>query len=346
MDQIELSYDLYIGCARSNDIVHCRLNAQSGFLSKVSHLALPDVQKFGGTLPLAISPEGQHLYAACRGEPHAIHTFLIKNNGALVHQKTTNIEKNLAYIWASKYDDILYSASYVDHDISLYQIDNDHTIGKSPISANIGAHSHMFRSIKRDGQMFAFASSLGSDQICMWSAAPFIKHAALEQPDTTLQLAKGTGPRHIGFHPTLNFIYVIGELNGTITAIQYTQNKLTVQQEMLLSACLYNPRNDIAAADIHIRHDGQFLYASEKCSSTIDVFALNEKGAMSHVQTVQTEERPRSIALTRDSVFLIAAGQSSNHIACYAIHPHSGHLTFKSRLKVGKSPDWIELRPV
>ena len=55
-----------------------------------------------------------------------------------------------------------------------------------------------------------------------------------------------------------------------------------------------------------------------------------------------TEAQPRSIHITHDGRWLIAAGQCSHRVRVHAIDARTGMLSARSSCAVGQTPSWVE----
>lgn len=331
---------LYVGCALSGELYTIQLSVSTGELKYCAHEQLPGLQESGGAMPLTISRSRNTLYAVSRGNPFFIATYNIDAQGHLQHIGNTPIETNLAYIQTSVDDSYLLSASFIDHHVSIYPVQEDHSIGKTAQHINDIANAHML-SMSPDNST-VLATGLGKDVIYQWKWLPsqnnekiFLPLQGIDQ----LQLSEGTGPRHIAYHPTLFIAYIIGERNGTINAIRYNASELTHIQ----TAHLPDQQEAFQAADIHITPDGRFLYASEKATSSLHLFKVELDGTIQFEKQFSTENRPRGFSITPDGNYLVAAGQFSHHIASYHINAETGYLQLINRLAVGQSPDWIEM---
>jgi hypothetical protein len=81
------------------------------------------------------------------------------------------------------------------------------------------------------------------------------------------------------------------------------------------------------AADIHVTPDGQFLYASERQSSTLTGFRIDASNSfLTPIGHWNTETTPRSFAIDPCGRFLLAAGLHSNRLSVHAIDPEDGGL--------------------
>ncbi|WP_447527974.1 lactonase family protein [Vreelandella sp. TE19] len=332
---------LYVGCALSGELYTASLSLANGALEYVTHLRLPGLTKPGGAMPLALSRTRNTLYAVSRGEPFFIASFTIDPQGGLQHLSNTPIDTNLAYIQTTTEDTHLLSASFIDHHVSVFDIQQDQCIAAQAHQIQEIMNAHMLCMAPDDNTVLA--TGLGKDVIYQWQW-----EAQPPSGDTSfsvrlvdeLKISEGTGPRHITYHPTRPIAYIIGERNGAVNVIRYDAKGLSHMQ----TAYLPDQQEVFQAADIHIAPDGRFLYASEKATSTLHLFKVQPDGAILFEKHFDTENRPRGFAITACGHYLVAAGQFSHHIASYRIDKETGYLQLIDRLSVGQSPDWIEIR--
>ena len=67
-------------------------------------------------------------------------------------------------------------------------------------------------------ERFAFSPDLGADRVFVYR---FDAAKGTLEPHGAAPLAPGSGPRHLAFHPSGTYLYVINELLSTVTAFSY-----------------------------------------------------------------------------------------------------------------------------
>jgi 6-phosphogluconolactonase len=93
---------------------------------------------------------------------------------------------------------------------------------------------------------------------------------------------------------------------------------------------------------LHLSPDAEFLYASERTSSTLAVFKVDAAtGRLRWQAHTPTETQPRSFAISPDGNQIWVAGQISNHLGVYARDKQTGLLTFQQRIEIGLEPSWV-----
>ena len=126
-----------------------------------------------------------------------------------------------------------------------------------------------------------------------------------ESLDSFVSLNPGTGPRHIVFHPSKPLLYILGEISGTIDVFNFdsVSGKLAHLQRIRTTPESF--KGLAGSADIHIRADGKYLYASNRGdANTIAVFAVGKDGKLDIRQHVPVMgKHPRNFVIDPTSRF-------------------------------------------
>jgi 6-phosphogluconolactonase len=157
-----------------------------------------------------------------------------------------------------------------------------------------------------------------------------------------VSLRKGAGPRHFVFHPDGLHAYLLGELDACVVVFDFDAESGTLEPVQTVSAMPAGFPETPWAADLHLTPDGRFLYASERRSSTLAIFAVARDGRLEPAGQCPTEREPRGFAIDPHGRYLLAVGQASHSLTSYAIDPSNGGLTELRRLAMGRNPNWVE----
>ncbi len=213
----------YIGCGGAGEV--CLVRYQQGQLELMQRTTLPGLEKAGGSMPLCLSPDRHHLYAAGRGTPMGIFTFAIDaDSHHLSPVSTFPIEESVAYLACSK-DGRLFSASYHHHLVAAYDLCADGSVKGEQARWATKPNAHCI--LPDPDQRNLLFTSLGGDRLYC---------ASLEaQPpfaDTIdVALPEGTGPRHVIFNAAGTQLYLLGELDGSITLFDYDSRTRTLKEK-------------------------------------------------------------------------------------------------------------------
>jgi len=102
--------------------------------------------------------------------------------------------------------------------------------------------------------------------------------------------------------------------------------------------------NDIWAADLHLSPNGEFLYMSERTSSTLATFSVNPgTGKLTYLSSTPTEKQPRGFAIDPQGRFLVAVGEKSETVSLYGIDGATGALRLLQQVPGGKGANWVEI---
>ncbi len=139
----------------------------------------------------------------------------------------------------------------------------------------------------------------------------------------------GAGPRHIAFHPNGNWIYVLNELNSTVTRLLFDSDsgKAEVMESTSTLPVGYEEEN--LCADIHVHPGGRFLYASNRGHNSIAIFELDSEGVpvMIGLEPVRGE-RPRNFSIDPSGNFIFVANKTTGNITVFKIDNKTGLLDF------------------
>ena len=189
---------------------------------------------------------------------------------------------------------------------------------------------------------FVFVVDLGIDRICRYRVDVATKAMVR---DGEVAVSAGAGPRHLVFHPSGRFVYVVNELGSTVTAFAYHQGGGEMHELETVSTLPIGFTGTNTAAAIRISHDGRFLYVSNRGDDSIATFAVDEtSGRLSPIGHESTKGLvPRDFNLTPDSRCLLAANQESDSITAFAIDTTTGVPRFVGQVASISHPTCIQI---
>jgi 6-phosphogluconolactonase len=186
------------------------------------------------------------------------------------------------------------------------------------------AHVHMvyFSPDKK----FVFVNDLGTDKISIYSYNPTGGDKTLVLKES-IAVKAGSGPRHLIFSPSGIFMYVLGELDGSLTVFSYNNNKLEKIQETTIGAAVFGGKH--GGADIHFSNDGKYLYTTNRGdANTISTFKVHANGMVNLVQQISTQgAAPRNFSIDPNDNYLLVANQNTNNVVIYKRDKTTGFLT-------------------
>lgn len=333
---------IYVANADSQDISVFQLDERSRNTKQLQTFLV------GGTvMPMALSPDKQRLYAAIRSEPYRVLVLAIDPATGILNQKASvPLVDSMASISVDQQGKYLFAASYGGNKITAQRLDGNGIPQLPRQVLTTGVNPHQITS-SSDNQ-FVYASLLGEDRLDYYQLkAPHKRissHFLKPMPEAAVTLPDGSGPRHFVFSPDENFIYLLDELSANLHVLK--RDTKTGAALLLESHALLQTDTKVRAwaADIHRTPDGQFLYASERTSSSLTGFKINKSdGRLTPIGRWDAELQPRAFAISPDGRFLAAVGQRSHSMTLYSIQPDTGELQVVNRQATGINPAWVEI---
>src|SRR5882724_7517982 len=235
---------VYIGTyttGKSEGIYLYRLNLASG---ELKHVATTK----GVTNPsfLTLTPNRRYLYAV-----NEVEEFAGKKSGAVsafaVDQRTgelrlLNQQPSLGgapcYVVVDQTGRFVLVANYVGGNVAVLPVNSDGSLGEatdvmqdlgSSINAERqeGPHAHCI--VLDPSNRFAYSCDLGTDKIMIFRFdARNGKLLPNEQP--WVQVKPGAGPRHLAFHPSGKYVFVLNELHTTVTSFTRDPEKGSLKE--------------------------------------------------------------------------------------------------------------------
>jgi 6-phosphogluconolactonase len=323
---------------------------------------------------VAIHPNGKFVYAVNEsGKQSAVSAFALDaTSGRLtLLNQLPALGEDPCYITFDKTGKYVFIANYTSGNVVVFPILADGKLGEHTalltdtgvIGPNKkrqeGPHAHWIGVSARN--RFAYVADLGLDRVLIYSfgaakgtlargdAAYSNTEAGAAKPSDSFSatLSPGTGPRHVTFSGDGKFMYVLGELQSTVTVFA-NDGRETYRQIQSISALPqgFSGRND--AAEIALHPSGRWLYTSNRGHDTIAEFAVDpEKGILRKTGDFPTGgKEPRHFAVDLTGRFLLAENQRSNSIVVFAIDPTTGALTQVSKTEGIPSPVCLVFLPM
>ncbi|MGB8451931.1 MAG: beta-propeller fold lactonase family protein [Anaerocolumna sp.] len=160
-----------------------------------------------------------------------------------------------------------------------------------------------------------------------------------------VQLDQGIGPRHLKFHPLLNYLYLITEYSNEIYTFLYEKENGEPKLKFLqkISTLPEGFTGTSCGSGLDISKDGRFLYAANRGADTIAVYDINPNGLLNKIQDTSCKGKcPRHISLTKDDTGLMTANQNSNEVIILRVDEYNGMLSDIIAQKSFYAPAYVE----
>ena len=175
---------------------------------------------------------------------------------------------------------------------------------------------------------FVLAADLGADRIFVYGFDPATRQL-VPAPQPFASASPGSGPRHLTFHPNGQFLFLVTEMAAEVVSYRWDARQARLQHIQALPMDEPTFTEQKSAAHIAISRDGRYVYASNRASNAIAVFAVNSKdGTMRLVQRISSEGKtPWDFSLDPTGRWMLVANNGTNSIAVFAVNPDTGELT-------------------
>lgn len=194
--------------------------------------------------------------------------------------------------------------------------------------------SHPHAVVFDPGGNFIAAADLGTDQVLIFRLDP--ETGSLEQVSEA-KTAPGAGPRHVAFNEDATILYVVNELDATITAFAYDAATGALGEEIQTVSTVPDPfEGTKSTAEIIIHPSGRFLYNTNRGqpdSTTPEGDAVvawsidQETGELTLIgHTIDDIDVPWNIVIDETGTWLYAPNQMGSTIVQFEIDQETGEL--------------------
>lgn len=232
-----------------------------------------------------------------------------------------------AYIAISPGDDFLFLANYSGGSVSVVKLDEKGipaSITDTIIYKREGgkeSHAHMI-SFDPSGKR-VYVTDLGLDRIVIYNF-DFVTGRLKQIQNGIVYLPKGSGPRHFTFSSDGSKMYVINELNSTLTFFNVSANG-ELQAVQTMSTLREGFKGKSYCADIHIGKNGKYLYGSNRGENTIVTFRIGPDGKLNLAgHTSCGGDWPRNFVIDPSGKYILVGNQNSGNISLFTIDEKSG----------------------
>jgi 6-phosphogluconolactonase len=190
---------------------------------------------------------------------------------------------------------------------------------------------------------FLATADLGTDEIQIFQLA----NGKLV-PTSKASTAPGAGPRHIVFQRSGRVIFVINELNATVSSFAYDPDKGAIGQELqTISTEPPGYTGPKSTAEIAFHPSGKFLYASNRGHNSIAGYRVDPATGRLSVIGYATEgvAFPRNFAIDPSGIWLYVANQKADTIVQFRIDLSTGELKPTGQVTRSITPVAIVFRP-
>jgi 6-phosphogluconolactonase len=325
----------YTGNTGSQGIYIGTLDSETG---KLGALRLAGAAEKDPTF-LALSRDHRFLFAAMSD---AVASFKIGPDGSLVAINRQPAGANMCFVSCDQTGRELFAVSYDDGTVFAFPVGADGSIGArtalitltgSGPNADRQKSSHPHSIYVDPENRFVYVCDLGSDRI--WIFRRGEKGDLVPAQPPFVQVAPGSGPRHLAFGLDDRQVYVVNELGVSTSA--FSRDPATGALALLQTEANIEPGwpKGTGSGEIALDRTGRWLYVSTRLTDRMTVFAANwhiysnvDSSLFAREQVIACPVKfPRSFALDPSGRWIVVAGETDNRIAVMKIDAKSGQLS-------------------
>lgn len=198
--------------------------------------------------------------------------------------------------------------------------------GKGPNAAR-QEKAHVHQVVFSPDKKFVLSNDLGLDKVYIYKYNPSSKNEILTIKGS-VDVKPGSGPRHLTFSKDGKFVYLVQELDGTLTTFSYDKTG-SLKQIAETSILPKDFKGGTGAAAIKISPDGNFLYLSDRVdANAISVYKIQKNGSLELVEQQSTLGKgPRDFSIDPTGNYLLVGHQYTNEIVIFKRDKNTGKLT-------------------
>lgn len=336
-----------------------RMDQTSGAMEPVSKTT-------GITNPsyLAFDSTGRFLYAV-----NELKTFENKPTGTVsafaVDPKTGKLEflnkrmthgTDPCHVLVDKKREYMFVANFMSGSICVLPVLEDGSLGEAsdfiqhqgsgidPVRQQ-GPHAHAV-TLDEAGR-FAFVPDLGLDKVMAYKFDS--KRGMLEPNEVAwIKMKPGAGPRHVAFHRSGKFAFLINELDSTMASLSYDGRRGAFKVLQIVPTLPEGYEGESTCADVQVSPGGAFVYGSNRGHDSIVIYRINQHtGRLTYAGHQSTQGKtPRSFGIDPGGRFLLAANQDSDTVVTFRIEPKTGKLLPTGHTIQVPTPVCVKFLPV
>jgi 6-phosphogluconolactonase (cycloisomerase 2 family) len=305
---------------------------------------------------LALAPAGRFLFCVNGGEADGASAFAIdRASGRITPINRQDVgSKNPAHICVAPDGRHVLTANYSGGTVSVLPVEADGRLGppthvlhhEGPTGPNRARqempHPHM---VAFDpAGTFVLVNDLGLDRTFVYRLEDG-QLVANEPPFG--QARPGAGPRHLAFHPSGQFVYVINELDSTLAAFAWDPRRGALDEVHHASTLPDGYIGENTTAQVVVHPSGDFVYGSNRGHDSIAIFEVDQTtGRLTPRGHESTQGRtPRNFNLDRGGRFLVAANQDGDTLVIFRVDAGSGALVPTGQVVAVGSPSCVVFLP-
>ena len=306
---------------RGKGIYAYRVDERSGALAHVQTLEGVPNPHF-----LAVHPNGRFLYSTNGGDASAVSSYAV--DGASGRLAQLNRQRSPGpgptHLAVDPSGKLVVAANYAGGSVAAYPIGEDGRLaehsdfvvheGETGPNAKRQDKAHAHVAVFDPTGRFVLVCDLGLDRTFVYRVDAA---AGKLEPVGSVVAHAGAGPRHAAFHPSGRYVYVVNELDSTVTTFAWADGALREPHVVPMLPPGFEGEN--IAAEVAVAPDGRHVYASNRGHDSLAIYAV-EDGRLTPIgHEPSGGKTPRHFDLAPGGRFLYALNQDSDSVVVFEV---------------------------
>lgn len=225
----------------------------------------------------------------------------------------------------------VYAANYGSGSLSVFKTENGKLL---PVAQHISYKGsginksrqetpHAHQVIVSPDQQYLYVTDLGTDMIHQHKIN---EDGTVAETSKDIPLKPGTGARHLTFHKTGKWVYVIGELTGTIDVFSVSkEHQFKNIQRILADTTSITVKG---SGHIQLSPNGKWLLTSNRVTiDEVTIFSVQSDGRLKKVGHQAVTKKPRMFSFDPSGKHVLVAGQDGNAVQVFSFDDVTGKMT-------------------
>lgn len=189
-----------------------------------------------------------------------------------------------------------------------------------------GPHAHFI--IPDPADRFALACDLGLDQVLVYRLDAAKATLAANVPPF-VAVKPGSGPRHLAFHPSGRYVFLINEMGSTLIAFAYDGRGGALKELQTISTLPEGFTGTKSCAEVQVHPSGKFVYGSNRGNDSIAVFGFDAaSGKLTFLECQSTQGKtPRHFGLDPSGQWMLVENQDLDSVVVFRVDSKTGRLS-------------------
>ncbi len=309
---------------------------------------------------LALSPDRRYLYsihaAQFGGKEHeqiAAYRLEGRTGRMSLINRQSALGSSACYLDVGRGGRTVVVANYSTGSVASLPVGRDGSLGKAASfvqheSASVvpsrqkGPHAHCI--VISPDNRFILSADLGLDRVVSYRLDAD-KSTITPSRQSFVRTPPGAGPRHLTFHPSGRWVYVINELANSVTLFDYDRSKGLLIERQTISTLPEDFEGTSYCADLKITPNGRFLYGTNRGHDSLASYRIGDDGRLKRLAIIPSRGKgPQNLAITPDGRLLLCANMPGHNVVLFRIDRKNGGLEAVGEPIAMPSPSCIMIR--